>query len=122
MTGSAAGNGGAGVLDAIRELETTLQARAAAQLDADAELAAARSEAEHILATARERAEKRAADRRRLAVAVATADAELIGRDADQAAAGLRATLGAIEDEAIERALALLLPTPNEEATTCSPR
>jgi hypothetical protein len=53
-------------------------------------------------------------------LAAADADAERTRRDAEAGSARLRARLNAIEKDALERALALVLPSP--EATTCSPR
>lgn len=120
MSDFAAGNGAGGVLGAIRALETALKAKATAHVDADAELEAARAAAERILASARERTDTHASERRHLLLATASADEQRIRREGEKAATELQARLGVVEDEAIERALAVLLPTPGEESTTCS--
>lgn len=120
MSESAATNGRGSALAAIRALEAALQAKTAAGNNGAAELDSARAEAEAILTAARKAAETRALQRQQMLLAAADADAEAIQHDAETVAAQLRTRLTVIEEDALERALALVLPPL--EAATCSPR
>lgn len=120
MSEFAATNGRGSALAAIRALEAALQAKTVAGNNGATELDSARAEAEAILTAAREAAETRALQRRQVLLAAADADAERIRRDAEATSAQLRARLKAIEEDALERALTLVLPPA--EVTTCSPR
>jgi hypothetical protein len=120
MSEFAATNGHGSALAAIRALEAALQARSAAGYNGATELDRARTEAEAIMTAAGEAAEARTLQRRQVLLAAADADVERTRRDVEAASAQLRARLEAIEEHALERALTLVLPSP--EATTCSPR
>lgn len=120
MTGSVGDNSADDVLGAIRALEGALQERGEADAEAGAELEAARTEAQRILAAARDDAEMRAAERRDLLLENASTDAERIRRNGEEAAAALRARVETVEDEAIERAVALVLPMAAKEVRSCS--
>jgi len=110
-----------GALGSVLGLERALETANATAADADARIERARHEADGILAAARERAERRAAERESALLAAADAEARQAVRDAEAAAARLRARVGEVEEEFLEAALALLLPGIDGEAG-CSRR
>jgi hypothetical protein len=110
-----------GALGSVLGLERALETANATAVDADARIERARHEADGILAAARERAERRAAERESSLIAAADAEARKVRRDAEAAAARLRARVGEVEGEFLDAALALLLPGVDAEAG-CSRR
>lgn len=110
-----------GALGSVLGLERALESANATAADADARIERARHEADGILAAARERAERRAAERERSLVAAVDAEARRMRRDAEAAAAQLRARVEQVEGAFLDAALALLLPDVDGEAE-CSRR
>jgi vacuolar-type H+-ATPase subunit H len=104
----------AGVLGSVRQLEGALEATASTRAASDTRLADARAEASRLLDAARANTAAAAAERRHVVLAAAEDDAAAIRREGEETAARVRADAQGSRAEAVEAALAFVLPTLDE--------
>ena len=107
----------AGVLGSVRQLEGALEATATTRAASDTRLADARAEASRLLDAARADAAAAAAERRRVVLAAAEDDAAEIHHRGEEAAARVRADAQGSRAEAVEAAVAFVLPDGDESET-----
>ena len=102
-----------GALGSVRQLERALEATSTKRAASEARVEKAHADATRLLDSARADADIVAAERRRLVLGAADADAAEISCQADERAARVRADARAGRGGAVEATLALILPAVN---------
>jgi vacuolar-type H+-ATPase subunit H len=103
-----------GVLGSVRQLEEALDAVSTTRAASEARLEEARADAAHVFDAARAAAAAAVAERRRFVLGAAEDDAAEISRQGDERAARVRSDARAVNDAAVEAALALILSTADD--------
>ena len=99
-----------GALGSVRQLEGALEATSTKRAASEDRVERARADASRLLVSARADADAVAAERRRIVLGAADADAAEISRQADERAARVRTDARAGRGGAVEAALGLILP------------
>lgn len=101
---------GSTALGSVRQLEGALEAASTTRAESETRLEEARAGAARVIAAARDAAAAAVAERRRIALAAAEDDAAEMSRQGEARAARVLVDAGTSRAEAVEAALALILP------------